>query len=230
MLFLLFRRFAACLAASWRACHWSARVRCERGQDGQRPALKPKVLLDVPDDWIVTPTGSSFELQSPDKTSIIVVGIVKRDKADVIACTRWRRRRWSSSASSSTRTPQSLRTPAPKSAESKPDVIASLGLVKPDLSKAPAAPAAPGRPADKTSNSLQDVGAAPPTVFSGAPSLALPEHASPVETATEDKEVRSFSLEQLTGKAPMDMSPLKFKAAFLYGATPRRQAGRRSVL
>lgn len=49
------------------------------------PDSKPKVELDVPDDWTVTTAASTVELRSPDKSDLIVLGLSKTGKSEVTA-------------------------------------------------------------------------------------------------------------------------------------------------
>ena len=50
------------------------------------PEAAPQVVFDVPDDWTVTPTPLGIDVAPPDRSALIVSGLVKRDRA---ALTKW---------------------------------------------------------------------------------------------------------------------------------------------
>ena len=52
------------------------------------PESTPQVMFDVPDDWTVTPTPLGVDLAPPDKSALIVSGLVRRDRA---ALTKWQK-------------------------------------------------------------------------------------------------------------------------------------------
>ena len=52
------------------------------------PEGAPQVIFDVPDDWTVTPTPLGFDFAPPDKSALIVSGLIKRDRA---ALTKWQK-------------------------------------------------------------------------------------------------------------------------------------------
>ena len=192
----------------------------------QIPPTQPKVLLDVPDDWTVLPVDSSFELRSPDKTSIVIVGIVKRDKSEVIA--------WHAMATSKMVAfgvkfdPKAVAPPpVPKAAEAtpatpaKPD-LASLGIGPgaPAQSAPPAAASSTGDANAPAAASADAAVPAPTTVFSGAPSIALPGKPPAVATAEDREPEPAFALEQFNATTLPKIGPrMTSKAAFLYGAT-----------
>lgn len=49
------------------------------------PTSSPSVSLDVPDGWTVTYTPAGLEVRSPEKNSLIVANVVKRDERSVEA-------------------------------------------------------------------------------------------------------------------------------------------------
>ena len=52
------------------------------------PETSPKVTFEVPDDWTVTPTPIGLEIAPSDKSALIVVGLIKRDRAIL---TKWQK-------------------------------------------------------------------------------------------------------------------------------------------
>ena len=180
----------------------------------QIPAKQPKVLLDVPDDWSVLPIGTNFELRSPDKTSIVIVGIVKRDKSDVEA---WHKLANAKMAVFGVKFDPKAAAPAQaaKAAPAKPAKpdLASLGIAAPQAAKPGAAlPATPT--GDAAAPAL-----APMTVFSGAPTIALPEQPPAVQTAKDQEAEPAFSMGQFDAAAPTSPAGMVVGAAFLHGAT-----------
>ena len=182
----------------------------------QIPATHPKVLLDVPDDWTVLPIGSSFELRSPDKTSIVIIGLVKREKSDVIA---WHKMATAKMVAFGVKFDPKAVAPPPvqRAAEATPAKpnLASLGIASPDAAK-PAATVKPNTPVADGSDAAPPA----PTIFSGAPSIALPEKPPAVETARDEEPEPAFSLDQFSATTtPKIETGMTVKASLLHGAT-----------
>ena len=52
------------------------------------PENAPEVTFDIPDSWTVTPTPIGLDFAPPDKSALIVSGLVKRDRD---ALTKWQK-------------------------------------------------------------------------------------------------------------------------------------------
>ena len=185
------------------------------------PATQPKVLLDAPDDWTVVPIGSSVELRSPDKTSIVIVGVVKRAKADVIA---WHEMANAKMLAFGIKFDAKAAAPPPQKTAEAPSSPPAKPVVA-GQSPAQKAPGAPETPETSVKSGTAPTGpdaaaAQSPTVFSGAPTIAPPAAPPAVETAKDEQPEPDFSLEQFSATtAPTSEPRMRYKSAFLYGAT-----------
>lgn len=52
------------------------------------PEAAPQVIFEVPDDWTVTPTALGLNLAPPDKSALIVSGLIKRERTTL---TKWQK-------------------------------------------------------------------------------------------------------------------------------------------
>lgn len=115
------------------------------------PKDHPQVTLDVPDDWTVDTTTTGLELQSPEKTSIVVAQIIGKDKAQIEAWTRLAGQRMKAFGIVFAGTAKSAPLSAPLKAADVPSLNTTGGSTK-----------------DKDA-----------FTFSGAPSLGLPGTTGP---------------------------------------------------
>ena len=72
------RSAAVCLLATGTMLATVVGVASARAKTIKMPEGAPRVIFDVPDDWTVTATPLGVDIAPPDKSALIVSGLIKR--------------------------------------------------------------------------------------------------------------------------------------------------------
>ena len=154
------------------------------------PEAKPAVMFEVPDDWDVAPVDGGLRLSAPDRTSIILAGMAKPDKADLAG---WQKAAAQRMVEFGVAFDRNAKAPGTRSAAEESRITALLG---PDTQ--------PKMKADE----LQPL--------STVPSMALLGQV-PESTIANMTGIGAQSDRQAKKNAPG--SALRFNSAVIYGAT-----------